>query len=120
VDIDKLLLILVPALSGLTFLAYKHPKAYDTLWLVLNIILIVVFVGANICDESNTYAYTAVIPYITSGKFAEVNKAVSDQKLLSGAIYLLAIVLACYLLFLHFLPSLLGEDKPGKEKIDNE
>src|ERR1700730_3820736 len=108
VDIDKLLLIAVPALSGLTFLAYKHPKAYEKLGFGLFMILLPTIVVSFIWGLSNNFAYTAAIPYIPSDKIAEATKAINGERLLSVPLFVSLCLLAGYLLFFWYLPELLA------------
>jgi protein-S-isoprenylcysteine O-methyltransferase Ste14 len=71
--------IVVAALSGLGFLAYKHPRAYKKLYWPLSIISLALFLGAIVWDKSNSTAHVAALPYIPREMLAEADKAITDK-----------------------------------------
>jgi Na+/proline symporter len=82
--------IIAGVLSGITVLAFKHPKVYKKLYGVLLVILLGALAGGAISDLSNGSGYSRFI--------------------------VTAVIL--YVSFLRALPLLSGEDKPAKEEDD--
>jgi hypothetical protein len=110
--VQLLVALAVAALSGISFLAYKHPKAYAKFYLPLMILFLAIAYGDIIWDMSISDAYRMALPYIEIGKMNEATQAIRDEELAVKVPYLLLIVtgLPCYFLFLAVLPYLLVED----------
>jgi hypothetical protein len=71
--------IAVAALSGLTFVAYKHPQAYKKLALFLNGIIILGWTAGLSWSFSNQWARIAVnqaADNLCLGKVYEIRKAI--------------------------------------------
>jgi hypothetical protein len=107
----------VAAISGITFLAYKHPDAYKKVFIGLFVIFASVMVGLVIWDLSNLYAHLAAIHYIKIDKLEEAKKTVRLQSPLYVIPYLGCTILGIiiYISLLSCLPALLGEDKAVKK-----
>jgi hypothetical protein len=111
--------IAVTALSGLTVLAYKHPKAYQKLVLVLNGLIILGWVGGLSWSLSNQWVRIAVdrVAYdLYSGKASALGKAVDEYALPSWLLWAF-IASSLYIQFLVTFPWwLLDEQPPEKAK----
>lgn len=108
---------LLSLLTGITYIAYKHPPGYRKIYIVLGL----AFGLAGIFDffwstASNT-TFKAVRPYIAPDK-AEAAlvaaKAVQIPLWVSGMI----IGVAAYLVLLAFLPQILGMPSKNDDQID--
>jgi hypothetical protein len=95
-------------ISSLTFLAYQHPTAYQTLLPYLSIGLACLSLGAAIWNSGLSAAYSKMLKYT---KF-EARKAIDDA-ICSVRVPIIGfasvLVLIIYLEFLWFLPKLLAE-----------
>jgi hypothetical protein len=110
--------IAAAALSGLTFLAYKHPKAYSKLSLFLNSIIIL-GVGSSLSwNLSNEMAGTAAeqAAYnLCQGTAYEIKKAV-DAYMVNKWFFLAFAALAIYTLFLLSFPLWLLDEQPPEHR----
>ena len=106
--------IAVAAFSGLTFLAYKHPKAYWKLSIFLNAIIILGWVGGFSCSLSNQWASIAAerVTYdLCSGKTYEIRKAIEAYAVPTWFFWTL-IAGSLYVLFLLTFPLWLSDEHP--------
>jgi hypothetical protein len=116
--------IVVAAVSGLGFLAYKHSRAYKKLYWPLSIISLALFLGAIVWDKSNSTAHVTALPYIPREMLAEADKAITDKTFFGGPkhpVYIgIGMCLIFYLTFLYYLPLLFDDNKPVKEEHDKQ
>jgi len=118
---DKLISgIAVAALSGLTFLAYKHHSAFRILGNALIAATTIGLIGAAVWDMGAMHAFVIDLKFIDANRLQEAQHASQDARLLNWPIFA-AYAAACgYVMFLFYLPQLLGEqnppDKQGKPK----
>lgn len=102
--------ILVPALSGLTFLAYKHPNAYQRLYFKLMKWVFVGSVAVWIWNISSCTTRLAMLPYVATANHAKATNAaetvqvgVSDWR-----VAVMAIATVLYVIALNDLHRLIG------------
>jgi hypothetical protein len=113
----------VAALGGLTIAAYRHPKEYQKLYLVL---IIIIFVSMWIMAAFNAGNYWAQSAIWGSGVFeydnaSKATYAISDYKIPDWIMGVLPVALIGYIVFLSTFQYLLldsdggggGGDKPG-------
>ena len=111
------------SISGLTFLAYKHPPAYEKIAVKLMVVFFSVIIVA--IAVAGTLGYL-IVDHLTDGTL-EVGEAVRQSAIdellylrsvlyWSGLTIVISIASMMYLGFLGFLPSLLTEDEPNKKK----
>jgi hypothetical protein len=115
--------IALAALSGITFLAYKHPKAYGQLFVALILTLVGIEIGTLAWDSSISKAHKIALSYIVPEKLDEASKAITDEEILSSApyVYYGIVALAAYFVFLRYLfPFLLNEDKAVPKESDKQ
>jgi hypothetical protein len=103
--------LIVAAISSLTFVAYKHPKAYQKIFNPLAICFLITFIAVNAWNLSNTLTYSALIEYIEVGKIKDAKTAMENYQIPYWEMWML-LGSYFYLFFLTFLPRLLDEDKP--------
>jgi hypothetical protein len=60
--------VALAALSGITFLAYKHPKAYEQFYVALFLTLVAVEIWAVACDSSISKAHKIALAYVVPDK----------------------------------------------------
>lgn len=114
---DKLLPgLALAAISGLTFVAYKHPEGYTRLLKPIGIVSQAIFLAALIWDISGTRAYFRLYDYLEPIKREAAKAAVDNAEFLNGYIVAGYMAAGLYLGFLAFLPQILGEEKPPKKK----
>lgn len=114
---DKLIPALaVAAASGLTFLAYKHPRPFESVFIVLNGVFILfwaVWFGWDLGVYNST---EAVFDFVAADKIKDAVAAGRSYRIPLWAT-LSASGVYVYLSFLRFgLPYLLDEDKPIDKK----
>ena|SRR5713226_6225404 len=109
---DKLLPgLIVAALSGLTFLAYKHPLAYHKIYTWLMYVLYAFAAVGMIWDWSNAVTTGAIYQFVGLEKIDEVTKITSELKIFSRTMWIGWFLFMMYLLFLDNLPLILGNKK---------
>lgn len=112
---ELIIALLTAFLSGITFLAYKHPHAYKKLSLsslIFNTGETLLFVGVAWSFGINS-AHSALVQFIPIDKQASALKAIESIKL--PALYAVIVLTAwlClwfYSIFLRFLPHLLKKE----------
>jgi hypothetical protein len=110
--------IAVAALSGLTFLAYKHQKAYQKLSLFLGSIIILGLGAGLSWNISNQWAGTAAeqAAYnLCPGKAYEIRKAV-DAYTVPSWLFLAFVAWTLYGLFLSSFPLWLLDEQPPERR----
>jgi hypothetical protein len=113
--------LLLASISGISYLAYKHPLAYRKVFLPLLVLsnligLILVVWGLGV-----TAAYLKLIPFLESSKWAQerdaVNSILPRWWLVAGA----CLGANTYLGFLNYgLPKLLEEKKESPDEPRSE
>jgi hypothetical protein len=110
--LDKVLpTLFVAAISALTFVAYKHPRAYQRIYLGISVSFIALFLGALAWHLASYLTFDALIPFIDANKLQEA-KVVGNSYLISPWVFAAGGASVLYLSFLTWLPILLGEDNP--------
>lgn len=101
--------ILLALLTGLTTLAYKHPKGYARVHEIFWRVLFVAFGIYSVFIFGVKFGVSTMWPFIDAGKFDQARTAGPD---LWSFIYAWAIFIALvlYLSFLRYLPKLVGKD----------
>jgi hypothetical protein len=107
----------VAAITGLTFLAYKHPSAYEKVFKGLEIVLGIIMLLIMFWSLAVSRAHLNLLPFIDQEKRAAADVAVQSIDLFSWKLFFAYFALYLYLLFLRFLRFLLHEDEcqPRKE-----
>ena len=114
---DKLLPgLIVAAISGLTFLAYKHPQAYHKIHTWLMYTSYAFIATALIWDFSGSATIGAMLPFVGAGKIDDALKAASELRILNWGVWLGYSMFISYLLFLDNLPLILGNKKKATTK----
>ena len=111
--------LIIASVTGLTYLAYKHPAAYERIFLWIIAAMTLFLIAAFIWDTSRSQAYIDMLPFISSGKDFEsasesrnaARKAMDDGQILDATIFILYFGFNLYLLFLAILPVILGKNK---------
>lgn len=104
--------IVLAALGGLTFLAYKHPEAYEKLFWPLVILLNAALFGAIVWDAGLGAGYRIVREYVNQGSLNEASQMIEANKVLGWRVFVWFIGIALYLVFLSVLPLLIEKKKP--------
>jgi hypothetical protein len=110
---DKLLPGLVlAALSGLTFVAYRHPSAFHYFSIPLVILLPAISILATAWDTGADHAYSKIMKFIKPDDWKAADQAVDKMKLMSAWNHFYVFVLLLYVILLTYLPRLLGDYQP--------
>jgi TRAP-type C4-dicarboxylate transport system permease small subunit len=116
--------LLLAAVSGVGYLAYKHPAAYRKIYWPLTTLALIIFTIIGSWMIGLQQGYTQVIPLIEPSKLPQVQEAITrgmDRWWIVTAAYFGATL---YLLLLSYLPTLLEQEKkenpeePSPEKKD--
>lgn len=101
--------ILLALLTGLTTLAYKHPKGYARVHEIFWRVIFVVFGIYSVFIFGVKFGVTTMWPFLDPGKFDQARAAGPN---LWTFVYAWAILVALllYLGFLRYLPKLVGKD----------
>ena len=103
--------LILAALSGLTFLAYRHPEAYEKIYVPFVLAYGVIFIGTvgwNFGVLKTTYAVLDEIGY----NFLDDAEKAKERLLLPEWLWLVLIGLYLYMTFLATLPKITGAQKP--------
>jgi len=105
----------VAALGGLTIIAYRHPKKYQKLYLVLIIIILMAMWTMAAFNAGNYWAQSAiwgsgVFEYDTASK---ATYAISDFKIPDWIMGVLPVALIAYIVFLSTFQYLLTNRSNG-------
>jgi UDP-N-acetylmuramyl pentapeptide phosphotransferase/UDP-N-acetylglucosamine-1-phosphate transferase len=103
--------LILAAISGLSYLAYKHPKAYSRLYIPLCLIGVIALALIGIWDTALSVAQEHLKQSLPAEQ-SEISKAVLSGLTVSfGWTMLCAFVYILIIAVLLFLPNLLEEDK---------
>jgi len=119
-EMEKLITgIVLAALSGLTFLAYRHPRAYISVAVPIHGVMFLGWVAGMAWDIGNLHGFHLAESYVDNfQKSHDARMALESTKLLTGPILLCLVGVWTYMTFLFFLPRILGEDSPPNEQSD--
>jgi TRAP-type C4-dicarboxylate transport system permease small subunit len=110
--------LVVAALSGVTFVAYKHPRAYAKVFLILIAVCTTIFLGEIVWGMSNVAARTAAFEAMKlsgSDELANADKIYAAVAAHSTPDWVLGVTIAiwAYLVFLSSFPYwLLDQETP--------
>jgi hypothetical protein len=108
--LDKLIPGLVLAiLSGVTFVAYRHPAAYIYFHAALVGALVLGIMAVSVWEFGTTVAYSRLIEFIKPESRSDAHKKIEKLRLIKGWTWAAFFGLILYLQFLSYLPRLLGE-----------
>lgn len=104
--------LILTMLTGLTYLAYKHPNAYQKLfsWIFISLLLIVI--ALHVWNVAIGKSFVSIISYIESTQLEAASSV--NEKMFVPSMYIWGLVLLQFylggILYLHMLL------KEGKEK----
>lgn len=100
------------AISGITFIAYKHPTAYRRLFVWLVLFNCVMTMGIAGYSAGLNTGHAALAKFLRPEAFAEATRAI--QQLSPGFAWVLGVpmAVAVYLAFLWYLPAIIGQAYP--------
>lgn len=101
--------ILLALLTGLTTLAYKHPKGYARVHEMFWRVLFVAFGIYSVFIFGVKFGVSTMWPFIDVGKFDQARAAGPDVWTFIYA-WAIFIALVLYLGFLRYIPKLVGKD----------
>lgn len=113
-DLEKFVSgLALAAITGLTFIAYKHPRAFDRMYLPMYAILTICVTSFLAWDFSASATFKALAPYIDKEKIAEAS-LVLVSKSTSSWVWVGYVAFSMYMVFLNWLPYILKKDEPPK------
>lgn len=105
--------VILMAISGLTFIAYKHPDAYSKMYKYLFAFHIVVFMSINAWNLGVTITATKLNSLIPADKSAIALKISDGLQTSLPWTFILNFAIMGYLLFLSLLPLLIKKKDNG-------
>ena len=103
----------VAALSGLAYMAYKHPKAYRRIYLGIVLIYAALFAAGKMFNAGMKSAHDLVQAAGYKDAAALLMKRLTPDT--SGPEQLIVFAVIAFLGFLLWLPDLIALDRKGKE-----
>lgn len=103
--------LIVAAVSGLAFAAYKHPGAYNRYYWFLMALSVAVFIAIMTYGLGYEIASTTSRRFVSPDKSTEFEAAISRYALSFVWVLLGSIACSLYLTFLSVLPHILRSEK---------
>lgn len=110
--------LVIAAISGISFLAYKHPRAYQKLFIPICYAQLAIVVGLVIWDAAITTAFSYLLPHFKNDEVKLASETVERLSLPIEWVLLGSFSLYLFLLFLLNLPKLISD--PTTEPVDHE
>lgn len=101
----------VAAISGLSFIAYRHPEAYSRMFASLIYSLTILMGGWCVWCVAVSVTYSHMLPFV-----GEIQKASDAIEVLQPSVVVVLptfIAAFAYLCFLRFLPNLINSKTPA-------
>ena len=103
--------VVIAALTGISFLAYQHPRAFKLLAPALGLLITIASVGIVVFDSGLAEGARLVADKLAVEERAMAVLPVSAAYRASGPYLVAGMLLTVYLLLLTFLPALLKYDR---------
>lgn len=104
--------IVLVAITGLTWVAYNHPKGYSKIFLAITSLTFVTFAGFAIWNIALLVAGRQLSPMINHDKSAAANKAIEAISIPNGWLVFFTVAFLIYLMFLLYLHEIIGPKNP--------
>jgi hypothetical protein len=101
----------VAAVSGITYVAYKHPAAYRTVYQRLTWLTLAILIVIGIWSIGAQSAYTQLIRLIETSKLPQMEDALGHIMYRFRVVFAACVGTNLYLLLLSYLPKLLEQEK---------
>ena len=101
--------LVVMVISGVTFLAYKHPEAYQKIYPILAALLLAAISGLGAWNYGVTVTGHKLDDLIDPSKGVEALNIIRELEFPFFVQLVAPIIVSFYLVFLSFLPNLLGK-----------
>ena len=111
--------IALAIISGLTFLAYKHPNAYRKMHTPLVAALCLVTIGGMIWFSAVSYTFETMMEFTPLDKFEEASQKIDSIRPPMWGVWA-SLVIFFFLAFLSSLPDILGKQEPPSPKNGEE
>lgn len=101
------------AISGLTFLAYKHPDAYESIYKYLNGTLILSTFSVVLWNSAVSYTFIQISTVVRESGYdiySSAEKTVDSLQVPFTTIAVIYLCISFYLLFLRVLPDILKKE----------
>ena len=108
--------LLVAAVSGLAYLAVKHPTIYQRLFGKVYLLSGVVFLVLVVWSGAISWAHTTLLPFISPEKSALATAAIESISLSVPWLLLFNLLVVAYLFFLAWLSRQVEQDKQANER----
>jgi len=103
--------LILAAVSGLTFVAYKHPSGFDKLANILHIAAVSILIGLTIWNIAIDKAHIQLMKLLQEGALDKAQLALDEISLPTGWIIATFLAFEFYILFLSYLPNLVKHDE---------
>jgi len=112
--------LVLAAVSGVTFIAYKHPNGYARMYFSLNMATLSMAFGLCVFNGLNVFGSASVINHLVSkmpdlplsSLTVEASKLHYSLKFIACTVFVAAIILG-YFALLKYLPQVLGLNGKG-------
>lgn len=99
------------AISGLTFIAYKHPEGYQKLFNFLYFFAFLIYATIGSWSASGSYLWSKIDNELTKEQIKTIEPIFTNVQFPVIETNLIFWGFSIYLLFLSFLPNLLEQKK---------
>lgn len=102
--------LVIAAITGLAFIAYKHPTGFKRINLPLVALSLIIFVSMMIWNVAISKGYTAIMLFLDPAKFEKASVAVKDIQVNADLWFVVMLVFNVYLGILWWLPVLIKDE----------
>lgn len=105
--------MLVAALTGLTYLAYKHPKSYSEIYIVISAFVLALLVGLSAWNFAVSQSFRKLIPYMDTDKLDVAGTVIDGLSI--PMVYIWGVILVnIYLWGVGYLHKLIKKEERGE------
>ena len=112
--------LIIAALTGISFIAYKHPKAYEKLYPKILVVGGATFLALFAWHISRLETYGDLLPFLETGRSDEIKAVIDSKAFLHWWVIVSFLVCYFYLMFLAVLPGLLEQDDKREKESDDK
>lgn len=112
--------LVIAGITGLTYLAYKHPLAYEKIYKGLILIIVLITFSGLALDWGRYQAYIDISDFLSNGDRVAARKVIDDGVVFDLTFVLLIGGFAIYLILLSCLPLILGKNNQEHKQGDEE
>lgn len=108
--------LILAALTAITFLAYKHPTAYNKLSPTISKIAMAIVIAITAYNFGLIKARDAIREHISITNSSLIMNAIESREISTGIAFLIYFAYIVYFIFLDNLPYLFKDEKKTRTK----